>query len=220
MRDHQVLIPVSRGYPCLGGRLLTCYSPVRHSVPEGTPCDLHVLSTPPAFVLSQNQTLHNINLRNCWTIRIELFCLAHFNSDSAVLPRSEVPENFIPAQATARVTTFSFPLLSLSGAPPGRLLASELHFCRSRRLGKSYLENCLARWVSKRSSLSFRATPWWGAGQSLSQTGFRVKLIFAKKFENFSSPCPNSHENVWVRHENNFFVIGQFLPRKAKTPPF
>ena len=60
LRDHQVLIPVSRGYPCLRGRLLTCYSPVRHSVTEATPCDLHVLSTPPAFVLSQNQTLHNI----------------------------------------------------------------------------------------------------------------------------------------------------------------
>ena len=42
------------------GRLLTCYSPVRHScTPEGAlPFDLHVLSTPPAFVLSQDQTLH------------------------------------------------------------------------------------------------------------------------------------------------------------------
>ena len=51
-----------------------------------------------------------------------LFYLAHSNSDSAVIPRSEVPENFIPAQATARVTTFSFPLFILSGAPPGRWL--------------------------------------------------------------------------------------------------
>ena len=42
------------------GRLLTCYSPVRRSsTPEGAfPLDLHVLSTPPAFVLSQDQTLH------------------------------------------------------------------------------------------------------------------------------------------------------------------
>jgi hypothetical protein len=41
------------------GRSPTCYSPVRHSsTPEGAfPFDLHVLSTPPAFVLSQNQTL-------------------------------------------------------------------------------------------------------------------------------------------------------------------
>src|SRR5690606_3216658 len=41
------------------GRSLTCYSPVRRSsTPEGAfPHDLHVLSTPPAFVLSQDQTL-------------------------------------------------------------------------------------------------------------------------------------------------------------------
>jgi hypothetical protein len=42
------------------GRLPTCYSPVRHftrdpKVPFSF--DLHVLSTPPAFVLSQDQTL-------------------------------------------------------------------------------------------------------------------------------------------------------------------
>ena len=29
-RDHPVLLPVSQGYPGLKGRLLTCYSPVRH----------------------------------------------------------------------------------------------------------------------------------------------------------------------------------------------
>src|SRR3954463_9159551 len=48
-----------RSYPDVKGRLLTCYSPVRRScTPEGAlPLDLHVLSTPPAFVLSQDQTL-------------------------------------------------------------------------------------------------------------------------------------------------------------------
>jgi len=30
---------------------------VRHSPPEGGACDLHALGTPPAFVLSQDQTL-------------------------------------------------------------------------------------------------------------------------------------------------------------------
>ena len=41
------------------GRLFTRYSPVRHSLkPEGlSSFDLHVLSMPPAFILSQNQTL-------------------------------------------------------------------------------------------------------------------------------------------------------------------
>ncbi len=43
--------------------MLTCYSPVRHSLfisiaTEWSAFDLHVLGTPPAFVLSQDQTLH------------------------------------------------------------------------------------------------------------------------------------------------------------------
>src|SRR4029079_16154958 len=56
---HQALASVSTGYSCVLGRLPTCYSPVRRSsTPEGAfSLDLHVLSTPPAFVLSQDQTL-------------------------------------------------------------------------------------------------------------------------------------------------------------------
>src|SRR6185295_3870903 len=59
-RSYPVLAPVSEGYPKVKGRLLTCYSPVRRSsTPERAfPLDLHVLSTPPAFVLRQDQTLH------------------------------------------------------------------------------------------------------------------------------------------------------------------
>jgi hypothetical protein len=60
---YPVLAPVSRCCPGLRGRLLTCYSPVRHSffigiATEWKAFDLHVLGTPPAFVLSQDQTLH------------------------------------------------------------------------------------------------------------------------------------------------------------------
>jgi hypothetical protein len=56
---YAVLARVSPGYPPLLGRLPTCYSPVRRSkVAEATFAhDLHVLSTPPAFILSQDQTL-------------------------------------------------------------------------------------------------------------------------------------------------------------------
>src|ERR1700758_2726406 len=59
MRSYPVLDPVSQAYPRVQGRSPTCYSPVRHSsTPERAfPFDLHVLSTPPAFVLSQDQTL-------------------------------------------------------------------------------------------------------------------------------------------------------------------
>ena len=58
---HSVLAPLSKCCPHLEGRLLTRYSPVRHLVftEINTPFDLHVLSTPPAFVLSQDQTLQN-----------------------------------------------------------------------------------------------------------------------------------------------------------------
>ena len=65
IRHYEVLITVSSGYPSVQGRLPTRYSPVRRSPsdpsPEGSvtdfPLDLHVLGTPPAFILSQDQTL-------------------------------------------------------------------------------------------------------------------------------------------------------------------
>jgi hypothetical protein len=69
-RTHSVLAILSNGYPQPKGRLLTCYAPVRRSTshPKVTfALDLHVLSTPPAFVLSQDQTLHL--LRNLYVHR-------------------------------------------------------------------------------------------------------------------------------------------------------
>ncbi len=58
--SYPVLAPVSRCCPKPKGRLPTRYSPVRRCTrsPKRTfSHDLHVLSTPPAFVLSQDQTL-------------------------------------------------------------------------------------------------------------------------------------------------------------------
>ncbi len=57
---YAVLATVSSGYPPLQGRSSTCYSPVRHfqAYCYTLTFDLHVLSTPPAFILSQDQTLH------------------------------------------------------------------------------------------------------------------------------------------------------------------
>ena len=62
---YAVLAAVSNCYPPVQGRLPTRYSPVRHSVNKNpsenfisfTSFDLHVLGTPPAFILSQDQTL-------------------------------------------------------------------------------------------------------------------------------------------------------------------
>ena len=65
LRCHKVLITVSSGYPFVQGRLPTRYSPVRRfpSIQASEEfvmdisLDLHVLGTPPAFILSQDQTL-------------------------------------------------------------------------------------------------------------------------------------------------------------------
>ena len=57
---HTELPRVSAGYPLPLGRLATCSSPVRHvSGPKAAPFDLHALGTPPALILSQDQTLHH-----------------------------------------------------------------------------------------------------------------------------------------------------------------
>ena len=59
-RFYAVLATLSSGYPPFQGTLLTCYSPVRRSTKGPKTSfsrDLHVLGTPPAFVLSQDQTL-------------------------------------------------------------------------------------------------------------------------------------------------------------------
>ena len=59
--SYPVLVRLSTGYPSLQGRLSTCYSPVRRFTRRVAPTfshDLHVSGTPPAFVLSQDQTLH------------------------------------------------------------------------------------------------------------------------------------------------------------------
>ena len=57
---YPVLARLSPGYSKLESRLPTRYSPVRHftgSLAAPFSCDLHVLGTPPAFILSQDQTL-------------------------------------------------------------------------------------------------------------------------------------------------------------------
>ena len=89
---YAVLAVVSNCCPPPRGRLLTRYSPVRrfplsHS-PEGSfksfSLDLHVLGTPPAFVLSQDQTL-NKNIRKPFGLILLSFVLTKFASYSCLL---------------------------------------------------------------------------------------------------------------------------------------
>ena len=82
---HAVLAVVSNCCPPLQGRFLTRYSPVRHfplhPLSENSfsrfSFDLHVLSTPPAFVLSQDQTLHDrlfVSARFCLALLTQILC--------------------------------------------------------------------------------------------------------------------------------------------------
>ena len=85
-RIYVVLIPVSRGYPSARGRLPTRYSPVRRFPPltsteasvKSFSLDLHVLGTPPAFILSQDQTLFEWYQIFPSRKSFNLVCLAHF----------------------------------------------------------------------------------------------------------------------------------------------
>ena len=61
-----------------GGQVRTCSSAVRHWTAEAAPCDLHALGTPPALILSQDQTRHKdgeadwrSRFTNCVALRVE-----------------------------------------------------------------------------------------------------------------------------------------------------
>ncbi|MBR1982062.1 MAG: hypothetical protein IKA23_04855, partial [Akkermansia sp.] len=105
-------------------------------------------------------------------------------------PRSEVPENFIPAQATARVTTFSFPLFILSGAPPGRLLSQRNHFSAAPGASESHtLENCLARRSNKLARFSFGQPRSGVRGKAYHKAHFTSSVFLRKSFQNPVSPA-------------------------------
>ena len=90
--SHAVLPAVSSCYPPVQCRFSTRYSPVRHYVMKSvrklqslhrstcmpktsiiTPFDLHVLGTPPAFILSQDRTLMLKNRFACKSISSSCF---------------------------------------------------------------------------------------------------------------------------------------------------
>jgi len=60
LRPYAVLDTISGAYASLWGTFLRVTQPsaARVLLKEALPHDLHVLSTPPAFILSQDQTLH------------------------------------------------------------------------------------------------------------------------------------------------------------------
>ena len=135
---YAVLASLSGRYPPLEGRSPTCYSPVRHSVIHCwiTAFDLHVLGTPPALILSQDQTLMLNALftavapcgaptdRNCLTRSPVDLALALFSY-------------FVFGEWSIRLATNSHPL-TLDGRPPSRL-ATRRQTGPTRRLSSSPL---------------------------------------------------------------------------------
>ena len=122
IRCYGVLGDVSIGYPPDTGKLLTCYAPFRRSPAEycysPLPRDLHVLSLPLAFILSQDQTLlciflyclalpwHPNSLKEL-TLSILLFlgtCLYY----SFIIVKELIVFPILLANGIAKVRTFSF----------------------------------------------------------------------------------------------------------------
>ena len=98
-RSYGVLFKISLDYPPVKGRLHTRYAPVRRSSAECKhsllPLDLHVLSLPLAFILSQDQTLRcsSVKIISISTTKLSTnqltfskwFCFALYFSIRAVI---------------------------------------------------------------------------------------------------------------------------------------
>ncbi len=97
------LAQVSLSYSPPEGRLPTCYSPVRRSTQEPKfpfSLDLHVLGTPPALILSQDQTLDLKTFSS-----FSAFTLTGYGKTGSNLERSRSPddsETFAFGEATAK----------------------------------------------------------------------------------------------------------------------
>ena len=87
-QHYEVLIIVSNGYPSAKGRLPTRYSPVRRfplfhfdeSPFNRFSLDLHVLGTPPAFILSQDQTLNKMFITHIFRCLYSVTRMTHYAS--------------------------------------------------------------------------------------------------------------------------------------------
>ena len=120
---HAVLAVVSNCCPPLKGRFLTRYSPVRHcplfQLDESSfhrfSFDLHVLSTPPAFVLSQDQTLYKSYLNG--HSRLNLYrAICHSFKNFLYLPSRVIDLTPFRQVSQLRSGLFSQPLALPSGA--------------------------------------------------------------------------------------------------------
>ena len=149
------------------------------------------------------------------------FYLAHSNSDSAVLPRSETPRSFIPAQATARVTTFSFPLFILSGAPPGRLLKPVSCISAALDASESHTWKIALPGGSVSGARFPFGLPRGGVrGKAYHKPDFASSSFLRKSLRIFHPPALTHTKHSRLEQKNNFYTFLRDLHKKAEWSSF
>ena len=131
--SYGVLVAVSAGYPPVTGKSLTCYAPFRRSPSEHCcstlPLDLHVLSLPLAFILSQDQTLLCIFLILQVRLRHSQF-LKEINALDFLCCWYLLPCTFVPVFSINSVILSAF-RRSLSDSPNSSQVLSEVPLFRN-----------------------------------------------------------------------------------------
>ncbi len=163
LQGYPVLATVSRCYPRVQGTLPTCYSPVRRFQGEGLPLllsslDLHVLSTPPAFVLSQDQTLRrDLSSSNRWpTEVVHLEDQRLFDADQRTLTiesHERLPNLFVVLDRRNSHSDEG-PLVSVRTSPCERRVLSAGTLFSSQRASFSALRGKQKRRSKKRTGES------------------------------------------------------------------
>ena len=159
---YPVLIRVSPGYPDAEGRLPTCYSPVRRFPPPegGFSLDLHVLSAPPAFVLSQDQTLRE----EVVAPEGASFTLSLSSKSSPEGPRqgSSYPARRSgPSRSRRKRTLLSFQRPS----PPDGVKKPPTRARGPMDARNCFVSDCVLRALQLSSCRDFATPPLWAAGE-------------------------------------------------------
>ena len=170
---------ISPRYPPVTGRLHTRYAPVRRSPAvycyTPLPLDLHVLSLPLAFILSQDQTLH---CKNCLLI----------------LPLTRLV-SLLPPRDRSRTHAISmsqnFYVLSFPGQPPtgGVFLESGCKDTTFFQTAKIFFNYFLSRHTTGRTTSALRHEFFFAATAKSSKIAPQKakKIPFSPRFRSRSS---------------------------------
>ena len=134
-----------------------------------------------------------------------------------MLPRSEVPKNFISALATARVTTFSFPLFILSGAPPGRLLSQRASFSAAPGASESHTWKIALPGGSVSVARFPFGLPRGGVrGKAYHNHRFTSSSFLQKRLRIFRTPALTRTKSSMLEQKNIFTLFCTFCTEQRK----